>query len=153
VAYSPDGKYLAVAGLDGTARVLEAANRREVMVLRASPLPRPVLGVSFDVVTPELAAQQGIPPSQGMYLSEVGANSPAAQGGLRAGDVLLAADDRPFDGNRYHLNMALAPHAPGEQIVFLVWRQGVTLTATVTLGSRPWEDTFEMYGIAYSPGG
>lgn len=51
---------------------------------------RAQLGVSIQVVTPELARSFGLPRPMGALIAEVMPNSPAALGGIRVGDVVVA---------------------------------------------------------------
>ena len=48
-------------------------------------------------ITPALAAGLGLKRSWGVLISDVKADGPAAAAGLKIGDVVLAADDRPID--------------------------------------------------------
>jgi carboxyl-terminal processing protease len=89
-------------------------NRKEVASLRAAPGPDKVSGVGLFVESGYAGA---------LVVSSV-AGSPADRAGLRAGDVLLAAGDTPFEGaNRGTISSALSGK-PGTSVVVTVYRHG-----------------------------
>jgi predicted metalloprotease with PDZ domain len=55
---------------------------------------RPTLGVTGEELTSQLAGYFGVKQGKGVLVSEVVAGSPAAQAGLKAGDVVVAVDGR-----------------------------------------------------------
>jgi putative serine protease PepD len=59
---------------------------------------------------------------------------PAARAGLRAGDVVVAADGKPVTSAE-ELIVAIRKHAPGERITLTYLRDGHRRTAVVVLGS------------------
>src|SRR5579883_1684512 len=58
---------------------------------------RPWLGASGQGVTADLAASLGLPRPEGVLLKEVVPGSPAAQAGLRVGDVVLAIEGHEIE--------------------------------------------------------
>ena len=60
-------------------------------------LARPFIGASFQPVTAEVAEALGMARPFGALVAEVFDTSPAGDAGLRAGDVVLALDDRPIE--------------------------------------------------------
>ena len=58
--------------------------------------PRGRLGIEVLPMTPGLRAHFGVDPDVGILVSKVGAKSPAAEAGIEAGDVILAADGKPI---------------------------------------------------------
>ena len=77
----------------------------------------------------------------GMIVGGVEAESPAAEAGLAAGDVVVAVGEtevqRPLDFQR-----AMLERVPGDAIQLTVRRSGKPLTLSLTLGkaaeTRPW---------------
>jgi len=62
-------------------------------------------------------------------------DSPAAEAGLQAGDVITQLGDRPIAASAaFHL--ALVGHKPGNQLSLRVQRQGAQKRGTITLGLR-----------------
>jgi membrane-associated protease RseP (regulator of RpoE activity) len=55
---------------------------------------RPTLGVTGEELTSQLAGYFGVKQGKGVLVSEVVAGSPAAQAGLKAGDVIVAVDGK-----------------------------------------------------------
>ncbi len=55
---------------------------------------RPTLGVTGEELTNQLAGYFGVKQGKGVLVSEVVAGSPAAQAGLKAGDVIVAVDGK-----------------------------------------------------------
>ena len=66
----------------------------------------------------------------------VQAGSPAAQGGLQAGDIITAVNGTTLDAT-HPLDMVTSQSAPGDSIKLDVLRDGKTTTLTVVLGTRP----------------
>lgn len=97
---------------------------------------RPYLGISFEPMNPQIAAENGISVSQGAYVREVVSNGPSAQAGLRAGDVIVALGNSTID-DQTPLPQALLPYAVGSDVTLNVVRGDQELTVTVKLRERP----------------
>lgn len=72
----------------------------------------------------------------GAVIGTVRAGSPAAQAGLKSGDVVTAIDGTTIIGSS-DLTSAIATHKPGDTVNLTVQRNGSTTTIKVTLGTRP----------------
>jgi S1-C subfamily serine protease len=64
-------------------------------ILATGYVRRAYLGISYDDLVPELAAQFGLPVQRGIILTGVGPGTPAAAGGLRPGDIVTEISGRP----------------------------------------------------------
>jgi 2-alkenal reductase len=95
----------------------------------------PFMGVGITPVTPELVAQFNLPVNQGAIVTSVSAGSPAAEAGIREGDIITAIDDQAIDENT-SFTEALFTHNPGDEVRVTVNRNGDERTFTVTLGTR-----------------
>jgi len=93
------------------------------------------LGIQMQPLSDALRRRFGIPEGQGVLISDVEANSPAATAALQAGDVLMRIDRRkihsPFDVYR-----ALNFFDPGETVQLELMRDAARQTVEVTLGRR-----------------
>jgi len=63
--------------------------------LKGGKVQRPWLGASLQPVTPDIADSLGLATPSGALVANVHAKGPAAQAGLRAGDVVVSVDDKP----------------------------------------------------------
>lgn len=73
----------------------------------------------------------------------------AAEGTLKAGDVIRAVDATPVD-RPGQVRDAVARHQPGEQLALTIERDGARRDVTVTLGSDPEDQTAPLLGILMS---
>jgi len=123
---------------EGLGFAIESDNARAVAeaIISDGAYPRPYMGVQWEWVTPDTAALNGLPSLYGAYLTEVVEGGPAAQAGLRTGDILTSLDGTAFDQDHLFLNMLLK-HQPGDQVRFAIHRNGGNDDATVDLGQRP----------------
>ncbi|MCA9910491.1 MAG: PDZ domain-containing protein, partial [Anaerolineae bacterium] len=97
------------------------------------------LGVLFDVLTPEIAADMDVDVSEGAVIREVVPGSPAESAGLQVNDVVTAVNGEPVDAERT-LRDRIFAYEPGDTITLDVVRGTETLQLEVTL------DTPEMPG-------
>lgn len=97
---------------------------------------RPFLGVSFDSLTPDDATRLGLPSAQGLRLSGVTEGFGAHAAGLRADDVIAAADGRPTP-DWGALFAVLQGKRAGDGIKLAVYRDGRRRSVPVTLSERP----------------
>lgn len=88
------------------------------------------LGVSVTPLTPELASQLELPKgSQGLLVNEVDPDGPAADAGLRRGDVIEQVNQQPATTGA-ELRAAL-DRAGSRPVLLLVNRQGTSIFVTV----------------------
>jgi bifunctional DNase/RNase len=116
------------------------AVRLEVPIFAAPELLRPIgatdqpdaaahldaqLGLGVQGLDPDLAEFLGATGVEGVLVSSVKAEGPAARAGLRRGDILKAIDDRSTESlERYRQAIEEVPHQPR----FRIWREGKNLT-------------------------
>jgi membrane-associated protease RseP (regulator of RpoE activity) len=115
----------------------------------AKPQPRgqrPFLGI-FAEAAPGESGQMSV------FVRQVTPGSPAAQAGLRPGDVITRVDNQPITSFE-SLTTALSQHKPGDKVQVQVRRQGKEQNETVTLGQpsapRPGQAT-AFLGIQAEP--
>jgi 2-alkenal reductase len=97
----------------------------------------PYLGIANPVaIDPVLAAQNDLPIDHGVYITDISPDSPAAQAGIQAGDIITAINGEPID-QTHPLEEFLFEHQPGDSVELTVQRGQEELKVQVTLGERP----------------
>jgi serine protease Do len=81
------------------------------------------IGVLAQTITPDLAAGLGLSRSWGVIVSDVLPGEPAEAAGLKTGDILVSADDRPID-TLPALTAAMYLHPLDEVMKVVVLRDG-----------------------------
>ena len=105
-------------------------------------LSRPYLGVTFQVITPELHEQRDLDVGHGALIIEVVPDSPADEAGLKEGDIIRAVDGREVHED-HPLAELIGSYEPGEQIELTIIRDGRRITVDVELGARPGGSSLE----------
>jgi S1-C subfamily serine protease len=106
----------------------------------------PYLGVTFQMITPEIAAQEGITGTTGALVREVAADGPAAQAGLAAGDVVIAVNGQPVN-DQNDLRSRVAAFQPNDTITLTLVKGTANgpidqRDVKVKLGERPAAPSF-----------
>jgi serine protease Do len=130
--YSPSG------GNVGIGFAIPSSNVKTVISsLKAyGRVERGWLGVQIQAVTDEIAAALGRGDRQGALVAEVVDDSPAAKGGLRAGDLILSVDRTPVTELK-DLPRMVAEMQPGTKVEVAVARNGTDLALSLVLGEMP----------------
>jgi 2-alkenal reductase len=97
---------------------------------------RPYLGVSHAELTAGMARYYGLSVTQGTLVVRVPTQSPAAQAGLKPGDVIIAINGVDLDEEHPFLNVLLN-YRPGDTVTLRVNRYGEELTLEAVLGESP----------------
>lgn len=111
-------------------------------VLETGKLQRPYMGVRYVQLTPSSAAQLGVKTEQGAYIngsngtSGVVAGGPAANAGLKDGDIIVKINDQTVDQNNT-LSSVIGRFGVGETVTVIYTRDGKEQTAQVKLGEIP----------------
>jgi Do/DeqQ family serine protease len=114
---------------------------REVMeaIVRHGRVIRGWIGVEPRDLSPDLAASLGLGQARGVLITGVLQNGPAAQAGLRPGDVVTQVGARRVDSTA-DLLRAVASLSPRSRAPIVVQRSGQAQTLQVTVGQRPLPD-------------
>ncbi len=130
--FSPSG------GNVGIGFAIPAAIARDVVaeLIDSGQVKRGWLGVMIQPVTTDIADSLGLDKAAGALVARVEPDSPAAQGGLRTGDVVMTFDGRSIDTVR-DLSRAAASAKAGITAPVTVWRNDAPVTLDVTIGAAP----------------
>ena len=101
-------------------------------IIQNGYIVKPYIGVSVSDVSSE-SQSYGLP--QGAAVRSVVENSPAAEAGLQENDIITAANGEAITGSNDLVKLVKAASA-GDTLELTVYRQGQTLTVTLTVGEQ-----------------
>ena len=96
----------------------------------------PLLGVTGEDVTPELAEEFGLDANQGAVVVEVQSDTGAAEAGVEPGDIIIEVDGETLS-TMSELVALVRDRDPGDELTLLIVRDGEPVELDVTLGERP----------------
>jgi len=94
------------------------------------------LGVEIQQVTQDIADSLGLKTASGALIAKENKDAPAAQAGVKIGDVITAVNGQSVADPR-ELARRIADLGPKKTADLTIWRNGAQQTVTVTLGSMP----------------
>ena len=112
-------------------KVVVASARQGSKIVR-----RPWLGARMQPVTPDVAESLGLERPVGALIVSVVEKGPAADAGLKAGDVILSLDGQPVD-DADGFGFRLATKAIGDRVELKINRNGKTQILTVRMAPAP----------------
>jgi len=102
-------------------------------IIQKGYFARPYMGISFQPINPDIAAQYNLPAQWGVYITKVADNSPASKAGLQQGDIITKVGDVTLDETHSYVN-TLFTYKPGDQISLEVVRSNKNIQVPITLG-------------------
>lgn len=120
----------------GFAISVDTARRIATQLVTTGRAVHPFLGVEYIPLNPGLAARLNAPVDRGMYVTDVVPNSPAAQAGLREGDIIVNADGQELEAES-SLARVIDGKQPGDSLDITILRDGRRRTIRVTLVEEP----------------
>ena len=138
--------YSRSGGSMGIGFAIPVSTARQVLdaIVKDGRVTRGWIGVEPNNLSPELAHTFGLPPPKGgsddavagVIITGVLQSGPAAQAGIRPGDVIVSVAGKPI-GNVGDLLTSVAALKPGVPVKFALLRQKVQVEISVTPGLRP----------------
>ena len=130
--------YSRSGGSLGIGFAIPVSTARIVMdgLVRDGQVTRGWIGVEPNEMSSELAETFGVRTRKGVIITGVLQNGPAAQAGLKPGDVITGVEQREV-GNVPELLSSVAALKPGRAARFQVQRQDAALELSITPGVRP----------------
>jgi serine protease Do len=105
-------------------------------ILKRGKVVRGYLGAWIQSVTPKIAKSFNLPKPEGVLLSDISPNGPAARAGLAKGDIVVQMNGQPInDPGEFRLKISMMP--PGSAVKLKILRNGSESTVAVTLGELP----------------
>lgn len=96
------------------------------------------LGLTVQELTPQIAMRFGIRVREGVFVAAVQSGSPADQGGVRAGDVIVSLDGKKI-ASPEALRQEIAKISPGTSIEVTLYRGQQEKKIQIAVGSPPRE--------------
>jgi S1-C subfamily serine protease len=107
-------------------------------LIQTGEVDYPYLGVEASFLTPQQAIREGIPYTSGQRIGTVLPNLPAAEAGLREGDIITGINGTRIE-DESTFTLLLRQNDPGDRVTLTVRRNGQEREIEVTLGRRPAE--------------
>jgi serine protease Do len=102
-------------------------------LIQKGHVSRPYLGITYQPITPRVAAIYRLPVQYGVYVTDVSSGSPASQAGLRVGDIITGIDSTNLDETHAYIN-TLFQYSAGDTVTLTINRNGNSIQVKVTLG-------------------
>ncbi|MES2579115.1 MAG: Do family serine endopeptidase [Pseudomonadota bacterium] len=130
--------YSRSGGSMGIGFAIPASLAKQVMeqIALSGSVTRGWIGIEAQDITPELAESFKLDKVQGSLIAGVLRDSPADLAGIRAGDVLLAINNREVIDSSSMLNI-IAVLKPNEKAVLTLARNQKNIKVEVVIGKRP----------------
>ncbi|MFW9616437.1 S1C family serine protease [Aquabacterium sp.] len=130
--------YSRSGGNMGIGFAIPVSTARQVMdsLIKDGQVTRGWIGVEPRDLTPEIAETFNLPLKEGVLITGVLHNGPAAVGGIRPGDVVVQVADTKVANTAQLLN-AVALLRPGQSAKLRVQRGGEALNVDVVVAKRP----------------
>ncbi len=121
-------------GSQGVGFAIPSNLARNVMesLIRHGHVTRGYLGVMIQNITPALRKEFDLKNTQGALVGDVVVGGPAAKGGLKPGDVILAYNGKEVTDSR-RLQLAVAETKPGSTVPVEISRNGEQKTLQITI--------------------
>jgi len=112
--------------------------------IKTGKFERPYLGIRYIPLTADIAKQYGLSVTNGAYIAPAASadspsvldGSPAADAGLKVGDIITKIDGTSID-SEHSLTSLLGKHLPGDKLELTVVNGSDTRTVSITVGSAP----------------
>jgi serine protease Do len=138
VGTTPVGKEVAVEIIrDGREKTIEVTigELEEGAETKQGPVESKTdLGMRVEELTPEMAQRFNIPDKSGLVVVEVAGNSPAAEAGIRPGDLIVEIEQKEIKTLEEYQDI-IDGYGEDDTILFLIRRAGNTLYVTL----KVWE--------------
>jgi len=110
------------------------ANLVSAQIIENGYFTRPVLGVEWQAINPNIAFRYGLPVEWGVYVTSVSSGGPADQAGIQENDIIVRIGEKAIGEDTSFYN-ALFSYQAGSQVEVEVSRRGEQRTFQVTLGA------------------
>jgi serine protease DegQ len=130
--YSPSGGSLGI----GFAISANTAKKSMEQIIQHGSVTRGWVGAGVQELTPELADSFKLGNTKGVLITEVLPNSPAANAGMKTGDILIGIDKKSIGDSNAMLD-TVANLTPGKISMLKVLRNGTAVDLKVKIGKRP----------------
>ena len=101
---------------------------------KTGKIVRPYMGVSYQIISKDVASVQGIP--EGAFIRQVVPEAAADQAGVRTGDIITKIDDQEVNETNT-LSSILSKYKVGDTVELLINRDGRNIKLKLKLGEAP----------------
>ncbi len=125
-------------GSQGIGFAIPMSIARDIMkqLIETGRVSRGWLGVETQDITPQLAESFNLQNVTGIIVAGIQRNGPAAQAGLRPGDIILSVNGEASGNSKVVMNQ-IARVTPGGKLRMKILRQGKELEIEAVVGERP----------------
>lgn len=125
-------------GSQGIGFAIPVTIAKDIMgqIIETGRVSRGWLGIEGQDITPQLAESFNLQNVTGVIVAGIQRNGPAAQAGLRPGDIILEVNGEPATDRRTIMDMT-ARVDPGSNMKIKILRGGKEMEMTAIVGERP----------------